>query len=144
MSTGKTERSSIERVRVCLAEPGDVDYVRGLSKRLFRQYGPYEEMVTRWFNSGVTVTLLASTEKRPAGFVMLGRLAHPFYLPIVSEVLAIAVDPARWTCGIGHLLMKEIEKRARQLGVETLVLHTATDNVLGQRLFTKCGFVSCE
>ncbi|MDY6951785.1 MAG: GNAT family N-acetyltransferase, partial [Thermodesulfobacteriota bacterium] len=40
--------------------------------------------------------------------------------------------------------MKEIEKRARQLGVETLVLHTATDNVLGQRLFTKCGFVSCE
>jgi ribosomal-protein-alanine N-acetyltransferase len=75
---------------------------------------------------------------------MLGRLERQFYLPIVSEVLAIAVEPARWKCGIGHLLMKEMQKRARQIEVETLVLHTATENFPGQRLFRKCGFVPCE
>ena len=142
--THKTGRSCADGVSVRPAKPGDVDYVRRLSKRVFHQYGPYEGIVTRWFESGATVTHLALTEQRPAGFVMLGRLERQFYLPIVSEVLAIAVEPARWKCGIGHLLMKEMQKRARQIEVETLVLHTATENFPGQRLFRKCGFVPCE
>lgn len=144
MSTHKTRKSCADGVSVRPAKPGDVDYIRSLSKRVFHQYGAYEEMVTRWFDSGATVTHLALTEKRPAGFIMLGRLERQFYLPVVSEVLAIAVEPARWNCGIGHLLIKEIQKRAREIGVETLVLHTATDNIPGQRLFGKYGFVPCQ
>jgi ribosomal-protein-alanine N-acetyltransferase len=126
------------------AKPGDVGYVRDLSRRVFQQYGPYEEMVTRWFDSGTTVTYLALAEKRPTGFIMLGGLRRQVPLSLVSEVLAIAVEPARWRCGIGSLLMKEIFKRAREKAVETLVLHTATENVPGQRLFKKCGFVPCR
>ena len=144
MSTHKTGRPCADGVVVGPAKPADVDYVRTLSKRVFHQYGPYEEMVTRWFESGATESHLALTQNRPAGFVMLGSLERQFYLPVVSEVLAIAVEPASWKCGIGHLLMKELQKRAVQLEVETLVLHTATENIPGQRLFSKCGFVPCQ
>jgi ribosomal protein S18 acetylase RimI-like enzyme len=144
VSTHRKWGSHDDRVLVRPANPGDVDYIRSLSKRVFQQYGPYEDMVTHWFESGRTVTLLALMKKHPVGFVMLGRLEHPFYLPIVSEVLAVAVEPSRSRLGIGSLLMKEVQRKAKEIEVETLVLHTAIDNLVGQRLFRTCGFASSE
>jgi len=144
MKTSKTGRLGGDKLVVRPAKPGHADYAPSLSKRVFHQYGPYEEIVRRWLQSGVAVTYLALAEKQPLGFVMLGNREHQSPLPVVSEVLAIAVEPARWKCGIGHLLMKEMQKMAVQLEVETLVLHTATENISGQRLFSKCGFVPCQ
>ena len=118
----------------------DTDYIRNLSKKVFEQYGPYESILTRWLESGTAVTLLAWTDKGPVGFAMLRRFDFGWPAPPLTELLAIAVEPARWRIGIGDLLMDEIVRQAERLKVATLVLHTAIDNLPAQMLFRKHGF----
>lgn len=127
-------------VTVRSARGVDADYVRYLSKKVFQQYGPYDEMLVGWFGSGTAVTLLALMGKRAVGFAMLGRVEPAWDDVQVSELLAVAVEPEKWKLGIGDLLMKEVERWAKGLRVETLVLHTAVDNLPGRKLFEKHGF----
>jgi ribosomal protein S18 acetylase RimI-like enzyme len=122
----------------------DVDYIRSLSKIAFERYGPYEQMLPDWFQSGIALTLLAVTKEWPVGFAMVRRLEPKSHLHRVSELLAIAVEPAKRNLGIGYLLMKEIEKAANEIGVQTLFLHTAVENLSGRKFFHKCGFVPLE
>jgi ribosomal-protein-alanine N-acetyltransferase len=129
-------------VRPARAE--DVNYIRSLSRKLFHQYGPYENILALWFESDIAVTLLALMGKRPVGFALLGRLERKGYPPCVSELLAIAVEPAKWKLGVGDLLMREVLREAKELKVETLVLHTAVENLSGQKLFKKYGFTPLE
>lgn len=131
-----------ERIRIRSVRATDTDYIQGLSKRVFSRYGPYDDTITRWFLSGLTLTILASKGKRPVGFAMLGRSSYGNPFSRVYELLAIAVEPEMQKLGIGSLLMGEIEEKARRMQVETLVLHTAIDNITGQRLFTKHGFIA--
>ena len=74
------------------------------------------------------------------GFSMLGKPEHGWSVPRVSELLAIAVEPAKWRVGIGGLLLDETLKQAERLRVGTLVLHTAIDNLAARTLFRKHGF----
>ena len=122
------------------ATAADADYIRGLSKKVFQRYGPYESILLQWFESGIAVTLLASMEKHAVGFAMLRGFEHGRSVPRVTELLAIAVEPAKWRIGIGDLLMDEIVREAERLKVGTLVLHTAIDNLPAQMLFRKHGF----
>jgi len=136
------ERVDLSRlVSVRIARAGDIDYIRDLSRTAFQEYGPYEDMLPDWFMSGITVTLLALLEERPVGFAMIRRLGRESRLHRVSELLAIAVKSAQRKRGIGDLLMNEIQKAARRTGVETLVLHTAIENLPGRELFKKHGFI---
>ena len=130
-----------DRVVVRRAAGADAEYVRGLSKKVFHQYGPYEEIVGGWFDSRKTMTILALMEKRPVGFAMVSQLEREWYSLRVSELLAIAVEPAKRRRGIGNLLMSEIERKTKVLGIETLILHTAVENPAGLGLFKKCGFM---
>ncbi len=122
------------------AKAEDADFIRNLSKRVFEQYGPYERILTEWFVSGITLTRLALMDERPVGFAMLKKPEDQWYVEQVSELLAIAVEPEKWGLGIGDLLMKEVPREARGLMAETLLLHTATDNLRSQKLFKKHGF----
>jgi ribosomal-protein-alanine N-acetyltransferase len=97
-------------------------------------------MLNGWFDSDAVMTLVALVDEDPAGFAMVGGVAHAWYLPPISELLAISVEPSRQRLGIGRMLMKALEEEARCRGVATLILHTALDNLAGQRLFAKCGF----
>jgi hypothetical protein len=56
------------------------------------QYGPYDIILTDWFQSERPFTLLAVMEKTPVGFAML-RLPedNPFASERIGELLAIAV-----------------------------------------------------
>lgn len=139
---GFNKRKTLHRgpVTVRPARAGDADYIRSLSKKVFEQYGPYERLLVEWFELGITVTLLALMEKHAVGFAMLRRLEHGWSPPRVSELIAIAVEPAKWRLGIGDLLMDEILREAERLRVETLVLHTAVDNLPARILFRKHGF----
>lgn len=131
-----------DRVIVRRAAGADAEYVRGLSNKVFHQHGPYEEIVGGWFDSRSTLTILAFMEKRPVGFAMVSQLAREWYSLRVFELLAIAVEPAKWRRGIGNLLMSEIERKIKVLGVKTLILHTGVDNLAGRKLFEKCGFMT--
>ena len=128
------------RVTVWPARAADVAYVRSLGKRVFRRYGPYDSILAEWFESRATMTLVALMEKQLVGFAMLGRLEREWHLTRVCELLAIAVEPAKWKLGIGDLLMNEVVGKAQRINAEILILHTAADNVRGQKLFKKHGF----
>jgi [ribosomal protein S18]-alanine N-acetyltransferase len=139
----RRERKSLDRtVSVRIARAGDVGYIRSLSRTAFHEYGPYEETLPNWFMSGITVTLLALIEDCPVGFAMIRRIGRESRLHRLSELLAIAVEPSQRKRGIGDLLVREMQITAQRTGVETLVLHTAVDNLPGRTLFKKHGFIS--
>ncbi len=132
------------RITIRQATALDVGYIRSLGKEVFQQYGPYEDLLPEWFASGLAVTLLASIEERTAGFAMFGHLEGVRYPHGMCELLAIAVEPTKWDLGIGGRLMTEVERRATALNVEKMILHTAVENLRGQSLFAKHGFIPLE
>jgi ribosomal-protein-alanine N-acetyltransferase len=111
-----------------------------LSGKVFSLYGPYREMVSEWLASGMTATLIALIDGSPVGFAMVGRLVREPQGQAVCELLAIAVEPDRQQMGIGRRLLKEIERRAEQMGEAALLLHTAVANLPAQKLFSKAGY----
>jgi len=124
------------------AKPLDLDFIQNLSKKVFSQYGPYEKILTDWFVSGTTETLLAVIDKSPVGFVMIRPPEDndPFGSQRIGELLAIAVEPQKQGLGVGDLLMIEILRVAQKVGINTLILCTAITNAAGQGLFEKHGF----
>ncbi len=129
------------RITIRPAIPSDMHYVAGLSRKVFQQYGPYEDILPQWLESGFTVTFMAMLEKKPVGFVMLGMPGQRWEFQGTCELLAIAVEPARQRLGAADILLREILKTATELLVERIVLHTAAQNLPGKKLFEKHGFV---
>jgi ribosomal-protein-alanine N-acetyltransferase len=133
-----------DRLTVRPAKAEDGDYIRALGKTVFQQYGSYEDILGGWFESGAAVTLLAWMKKQPVGFAMLGRPRYEPYFHQILELLAIAVEPSKRRLGIGDLLMGEVQRKANELEVDMLVLHTAVYNLVSQKLFKKHGFIPVE
>lgn len=150
---GQEGRSSVHRpsfkapdvkktlIKIRPARPSDSLYVAQLSERVFRIYGPYEKIISSWLESGMTMTLVAQINKKPAGFVMISHLPQESNPQHVSELLAIAVAPEKQRMGIGKMLLKEVEKKAAQMGISELFLHTAEENRAAQDLFAKNEYV---
>jgi [ribosomal protein S18]-alanine N-acetyltransferase len=126
------------------AAQSDVEFIGGLSSRVFDLYGPYGEIVTRWFESGTAVTFVALVGQRPVGFAMIGRPSPSALTETVAELLAIAVEPLNQAMGVGGLLLGKVEEAAVRLQIRRLFLHTATENLRAQRLFARCGYVAAE
>lgn len=124
------------------AGPLDLDFIQNLSKKVFSQYGPYAKILTEWFQSGTTVTRLALIDESPIGFAMVRPPEKDdlFGSQRIGELLVIAVDPQEQGLGVGDLLMIEILSVAQAVGINTLILCTATTNEPGQGLFKKHGF----
>ncbi len=129
-------------VKIRPARSSDSRYIVQLSERVFRIYGPYERIISSWLESGMTVTLVALMNRKPAGFVMISHLPPETHPQQVSELLAIAVAPKKQGMGIGKMLLKEVEIKAAQVGIKELFLHTAEENLAAQNLFAKNGYVS--
>jgi ribosomal protein S18 acetylase RimI-like enzyme len=113
-----------------------------LSGSVFRLYGPYEKVIRGWLESGMTLTLVALMNRKPAGFAMISHLSQEANPQQVSELLAIAVTPEKQRMGIGETLLKEVEKKAAQMNITELFLHTAEENLAAQNLFAKNKYVS--
>lgn len=86
---------------------------------------------------------MAVLQKRAAGFVLLERTGNEAASPRVSKLLAIVVAPWARRRGLEDRLMQTIMRRADNLTVDRLVLHTAVDNLPGQALLRKHGFAPC-
>lgn len=111
-----------------------------MSGEVFSIYGPYGRTVTRWFESGLTLTLLFMAGDEPVGFVMIGTLPGDTDGETRAEVLAIAVAPGFQKRGIGRKLLRCAEKRVEEWGEKRLFLHTARENLPAQKLFLKSGY----
>lgn len=131
---------SVTPVSLGPAESFDEDFIKRLSRDVFDIYGPYEETIPSWFRSGRSETIVARAENTPVGFAMLGILNSRYDFHSVSELLAIAVEP-KWQCkGIGESLLKEADRKAVEMGIKRIFLHTAMDNLKAQRLFSRVGY----
>jgi ribosomal protein S18 acetylase RimI-like enzyme len=130
------------RIVIRPAEAPDAAFIRSLSRKAFQQYGPYEDLLPDWFLSGIGLAFVAVVGKRAAGYAMLERIFGQAVSPRTSELLAVAVEPWARNHGAGDRLVGQIIRKADQLFVERLVLHTAVDNLPGQALFRKHGFVA--
>jgi len=140
-SASKRKVPQDRQIRTRAAEPRDLEYIRSLSRRAFSRFGPYEEILAGWFDSGMTVTIMALKGEKPAGFVMMGLPESRPYPPGVTELIAVAVEHRARRLGIGDLLMRKAEKTAGELGIMSLVLFTALDNSAARSLFTKNHFI---
>ena len=125
------------------AKRSDKGFIAQLSGKVFSVYGPYRDMVSQWFATGMTVTRIALMGGSPVGFAMVGRWVREGSRESVCELLAIAVEPDRQQQGIGRRLLQEIEAEAEQLGEKALLLHTAAENLAAQKLFSKAGYRPC-
>ena len=127
-------------IRIREARFSDKGFIGRLSGKVFDIYGPYEEMVIEWFESGMTATLIALMDGKPVGFAMVGYLLDAHDAGVTCELLAIAVEPEKERMGVGRRLMEETEKRAAKRGEKRLFLHTALENIGAQELFVATGF----
>ncbi len=123
--------------------PTDAGFIEQLSDRAFRQYGPYGSLIMQWFESDITLTLIALVKQKPAGLAMIGSVLDDAFQGQVGELLAIAVEPEYRHWGIGTLLLKGVEGKAAELGVSRIGLHTAIDNVPARNLFERNGYRVC-
>ena len=121
---------------------GDADtrFVGRLSGKVFNIYGPYEEIIPEWIESGTGLTIIALMDGGPIGFAMIGEPFERYDMQPSAELLAIAVDPERQGMGVGKLLLKEMDRRASEMKVKRIFLHTAVDNLSAQRLFSRAGY----
>ena len=131
-------------VRIREAKVGDRGFVARLGGKVFSIYGPYREMLVGWFESGMTVTLIALLDRKPVGFAMIGHTWGDQGMDLACELLAIAVEPEKRRMGVGKRLMDETEKRAAEQGAKRLFLHTAVENIGAQKLFSAKGFRPCD
>ena len=130
------------KISVRRANPADVGFIGRLSGNAFSVYGPYRSLVTGWFESNSTMTLVCIEKGEPVGFAMMGRLLDESEKEPRCELLAIAVEPEARRRGVARMLLREIEKEAKRLNEHTLFLHTATENIPAQNLFKKHGFTT--
>jgi ribosomal protein S18 acetylase RimI-like enzyme len=123
----------------------DSRFIRRLSRDVFTIYGPYEEILLKWFmtDRGVS-TIIACQDNMQIGFAMLSEPSDMYGLQEVSELLGLAVEPKRQGKGVGELLLGAIDTISESLRVKWMFLHTAVDNVPAQRLYKRNGYRNLE
>ena len=123
----------------------DSGFIRRLSRDVFTIYGPYDEILSKWFNidKGVS-TVIAYQNSTQIGFAMLSEPFDRYDLQDVSELLGLAVEPKKQKNGVGKLLLDSIDKICESLNIKWVLLHTAVDNVPAQKLYKKFGYRPLE
>jgi ribosomal-protein-alanine N-acetyltransferase len=114
------------------AKRKDGPFICALSKEVFSPYGNYEQIIPGLFGNPDVLTMVSFEQMELHGFAMLSLLS--------GEILAIAVKPGYQGSGIGTALLTGIECIAIQLGMEQLLLHTASENEVAGKFFHKASF----
>lgn len=123
----------------------DLEFVRGLSARVFTVYGSYETYLADWFRSPLIRTFIAVAGVEPVGFTMLASYPSPRDPRVgFADLLAIAVSPEHQSQGVGSFLIRHSLREATRLPspvpIVEMHLSVAEGNSRGQRLFSKFGF----
>jgi GNAT superfamily N-acetyltransferase len=146
LNKAQTGRGSSEsRLTLRNAMASDSRFIGRLSRDVFAIYGPYEDILSKWFRLGNGVTtIIACLNKIQIGFAMLSEPSERYDLQDVSELLGIAVEPERQGKGIGGMLLQAIESKSASLSNKWLFLHTAVDNMPARRLYERNGYRNLE
>ena len=131
----------MDRIEIGPADPGDVDFVRTLSAKVFARFGDYGTSLPLTMAFPWVRTVVARVEGLAVGFAMYSEEDLPRR---EIDLVAIAVDPGRQTRGIGRKLLAHVESETRALipeGEAAVRLTVAEDNAVARGLFEKSGYV---
>lgn len=97
-----------------------------------------DEMREWWEEHDQRYAVLVATEASSViAWASLNRFSHRCAHAAIAD-LSIYVERSRQGLGLGSLLMKPLEERARAAGFRKIVLHTF--NEAAMRLYRKCGY----
>ena len=139
---GHAPKKSIQDLKLAFrkANPRDLPFIVELSKQVFSDYGPYDEIIACWTSSLYIITVVVEEKGQPRGFAMIN--------PILGgknedkgELVAIAVSPQYQRRRIGKRLLRYMEGLAQGLGIEEVLIHTAAINKAAAQFFAKNGFI---
>ncbi len=137
--------------------PADLPAVGILAGRLVRAHHAYdaqrflepvdpERGYERWFSTQIgladTILLVAANGAEVAGYVY-ARMEPRSYnelLDACTKLHDIYVDESARGRGVGEALLRETFRRAKAKGAPRVVLLTASQNEVAQRLFARVGF----
>ncbi len=139
---GHAPRKSAQGFTLSLrkATPHDLPLIAELSGQVFSAYGPYDEIIAGWASSPHVITVVVELKGQSRGFGMLNPIPRAQH-EAKGELLAIAISPHYQRRGIGKRLLEHMEGLAQNLGIEEMVIHTATINKAAHRFFMKNGFI---
>lgn len=120
---------------------GDRGFIVGLARDTFVAFGEYGEIVSRWLDASGAVSIVARAGERRIGFAVIAphRLLGVLR-PRFAELVAIAVEPGNRTRGVGRCLLERAELIARTWDAGEVRLHTAHENAIAQRFFSRAGY----
>ena len=137
-------------VRISAASPTSIE-ARNVSNRY------YEDIVARYHRRPATPEEVLVAEAgypysdliAPTGILVLARqglavlgCAGMRVRPdAIGEVTRVFVESAARGKGLGRLLMEELERKSREMGIRTLRLDTRTDLIEARGLYASLGFV---
>ena len=117
-------------------DPDFISLVNDLDKDLWKRYGT-AQLEYQPYNiiENLQTVVIANTENSPVGCGCFKKLETD-----TVEVKRMYVMPEQRGKGIGTLLMKELEKWARESGFEFIVLETGSGQPEALHLYKKQGY----
>ena len=119
--------------------------IAALSGKALGVYGNYRQYLPDWARIPEVVTLLAESDNKLLGFVMMAVFEGKIPPRVrYVDILAIAVQPAWQGKGVGQKLLesalKMIEEQHEALSIKEVKLSVADTNHRGQAFFKRFGF----
>jgi ribosomal protein S18 acetylase RimI-like enzyme len=96
------------------------------------------KLLNGYINEGSALVFGAFLDENLIGFLWLYK--HNFFYETRLHVNQIVVNSQFRGRGIGKQLMKEVEKQAEQLGVETIDLFVSESNREAMKMYTEMGY----
>jgi len=142
LQPGSKERSLATDPTLRPAQDSDIDFIVGLCRRVFLEFGSYDRYVADWLREKIVSTYVAEVDSVPAGFFILALHPEGPSSKAVAELLSIAVVPELRSLGIGGALLERAIALAREspLEVDEIRLSVAEGNARAQRMFARRGF----
>ena len=135
-------------IKIRLAFPNDLPFLRSLALEAFSIYGNYETVLTDFFLSKGVYTYVAEGIQNgaaiPAGVLMMVVRKQKRREPYFIEILAIAVELAHQGRGIGSCMIEFAKQWPRcfsgRIPITEVHLSVAESNVEGRSFFKHHGF----
>ncbi len=129
------------------ATAADRPWLVGLGARAFAALGDYATILPAWLDQPHVMAWVAGAAEGRRGFVVLGCFAGDHPGEVVTDLLALAVEPAHRARGLGRALLghaiaeaEALRPRVAPARLVELRLAVADDNFIGQRLYRSAGF----
>lgn len=114
----------------------DIEEIRRIEDRAFGIHAYDYPMLRHMLEAENSITIVSVVEKRIIGYATVFFRKNSR----VSHLESIAVDPDLQGCGIGRVLMGEVEKISLQMGCSKIVLETFERNAAAMGLYEQCGY----